>query len=299
MRLDSILTIMDKPKHPQVALRRSLQLQALCSARVEAVSFCWQSLADAEDVLGKDQREAIRNAVLEERRAWQQQCIDAASRDHHDLPEGKLVPRAIWTNDIADWTTRTVIEQNVDLVVKSVHYSKTLLHTPLDWQLLRSCEAPILLTTARRRKTAKVVLAALDLSHLDSAHQRLNDAVLKAATTFAALSGAEVHCAYVIELSEVLRDLDIINAREARKQVIESVAEAMDKLLKPHHIPESRTHFPIGKVGQSLQFLAGKLKAELLVIGTAAHRVRQTLGLGNSAERALSRAYCDVLAVHP
>ena len=39
-----------------------------------------------------------------------------------------------WTEDIAGWVSENATE---DLVIKSAHHSKTLTHTPLDWQLLR------------------------------------------------------------------------------------------------------------------------------------------------------------------
>ncbi|MXY04629.1 MAG: hypothetical protein F4171_14545 [Gammaproteobacteria bacterium] len=291
-----MLVIMDKPKHPQTALKRALALQDATAARVEAVSFCWHPMAAALDVLEVEQRRAIRDALLKKRKAWLRQCVDDAQGGKAG---GEITRKAVWTDDIAGWTTRAVEKRGIDLVVKSVHYSRTLLHTPLDWQLLRSCTAPVLLTSARRRKTAKVVLAALDLSRLDRAHQHLNGMVLASAQAFAERTGAELHCAYVIELSEVLRDLDVIDARQARKKAVATVSEALEGLVAPYGIAKSRRHFPIGKVGQSLQFLASKLKAELLVVGTAAHPIRQTLGIGNSAERVLSRAACDVLAVRP
>ena len=294
--LASMLVIMDKPKHPQTALKRALALQGATAAKMEAVSFCWHPMAAAQDVLEADQRRTIRDALLKERRAWLRHCVDDA---RGGKAGGEIARKVVWTNDIAGWTTRAVKERGVDVVVKTVHYSRTLLHTPLDWQLLRSCTAPVLLTTARRRKTAKVVLAALDLSNLDRAHQHLNRKVLASAQALAERTGAELHCAYVIELSEVLRDLDVIDARQARKRAVASVSEALEGLVAPHGIAKSRRHFPVGKVGQSLQFLASKLKAELLVVGTAAHPLRQTLGIGNSAERVLSRAPCDVLAVRP
>ena len=47
------------------------------------------------------------------------------------------------------------LEAQMDLVVKSVHRSKTLLHTPLHWQLIRSCPKPLLLVGSETRKRRK------------------------------------------------------------------------------------------------------------------------------------------------
>ncbi len=294
MRLSSTLTIMDKPKHEQVALRRALELQQSSGARIEAVSFCWQSMAEASEAFTLDQRRAIKQELLRNRKDWQRECVERLN-----VAGADVALKTVWSDDIAAWITSAVHEFSYDLVVKSAHYSKTLTHTPLDWRLLRECPAPILLTSTRRRKRSNIVLAALDLSQLDRTHRRLNKSVLDAASSFANIAGAKLHCVYVIEISQVLRDLDIVNARDTRRKAIEKNQDELTTLLEPHAVPKSRVHLPVGKVGQSVQHLARKLDADLLVMGTSAHRLKQSMGIGNSAERVLARVPCDVLAVHP
>ena len=85
MRLSSTLTIMDKPKHEQVALRRALELQQSSGARIEAVSFCWQSMAEASEAFTRDQRRTIKQELLRNRKVWQH--VDPfAGRAHHVDP---------------------------------------------------------------------------------------------------------------------------------------------------------------------------------------------------------------------
>ena len=85
MRLASIVTIMDKPKHRQVALSRALALQQLSHTHIDAVSFCWQSLADASDALDADQRRAMKREILRERKAWQRACAGAVNLARGDV----------------------------------------------------------------------------------------------------------------------------------------------------------------------------------------------------------------------
>ena len=158
---------------------------------------------------------------------------------------------------------------------------------------------PLLLTTTRTRRRSGNVLAALDLRSKGRVHTKLNRAVLDAAHSYAAATGAKVHCVYVIEVSQVLKDLDAIDPDAVRRRAIEKSRERLNDLLKPYAVPKTRIHLPTGRVGHSVAGTAHKVKADLLVMGTAAHRARQMVGLGNSAERVLARAPCDVLAVHP
>jgi universal stress protein E len=186
-----------------------------------------------------------------------------------------------------------------DLVLKSVHHSKTLMHTPLDWQLLRQCPVPVFVAAARKRKPTGNVLAALDFRHNDKRHHAMNRRVLDAAQQFAQMSGAKLHCVTVVEFSRVLRDLDIIDTRKVRRQAREKNRERMQALLEPYDVAKSRIHMPLAKVGQGVAGVARKIGADLLVVGTSSRRSAGEVLLGNSAERILTKAPCDVLAVPP
>jgi universal stress protein E len=294
MRIGSILTLLDKPKHEQLALARALTLAERARAPLTLAAFCWQPLADRGAEFTPAVRDAIRRQLVDERRTWQRELVATQQIEHLDVRR-----KTVWTEDIARWVAKEAEKHNGTLVVKSVHKSRTLLHTPLDWKLLRESQAPILLVQPRKRRATRNILAALDLRHIDEMHQRLNRKVMDAATTFARLFDAQVHCVYAVEVSQVLRDLDIVDPRRALKNAREASRDALKELLEPYGMSPKAVHFPVGKVGQAVSAAARAVRADLLVVGTAARRTRQRLGLGNSAERLLTKAVCDVLAVHP
>lgn len=294
MQIESILTILDKPKHEQVALARAEELAQRTGAPLTLAAFCWQPLAGGGPAFTPAVRDAIKRQLVEERQAWQRSLV--ATRNLESLT---VRQKTVWTDDIAGWVAREAEKRRGTLLVKSVHKSRSLLHTPLDWQLLRESQAPILLAQPRKRRATRNILAALDLRHVDRMHQSLNRQVLDAAVTFARLFDAKVHCVYAVEISQVLRDLDVVDARRALKNAQEASREALEELLEPHGIPARDVHFPVGKIGQTVPAVARTVRADLLVVGTSARRARQRFGLGSSAERLLTKAVCDVLAVHP
>lgn len=293
MRIDSILTILDKPKHEQVALDRALTLAERTRAPLTLAAFCYQPLASGGPEFTLAEQDALRDRLVAERREWQRELAAAPRAKRLDIRLS-----TVWTDDIAGWVARATESADGTLLVKSVHKSQ-LLHTPLDWRLLREVRVPILLAQPRRRRTTRNVLAALDLRTIDRTHQRLNRKVLDAAMTFAGLFDAQVHCFYAVEVSQVLRDLDVVDTRRAREKAQRAVRGALEELLEPHGLAARDVHFPVGKLGQAAAAVAREVRADLLVVGTAARRVRQKLGLGNSAERLLTKTTCDVLAVHP
>ena len=290
MDLNNITTILDKPKHDQVAWQRTMALQSLSGARVEAVSFIWNAMCEPTSALSAADRKNLRHSLLEERKAWLDDMVGK---------QKGVKSRTVWSHDISGWMADEAAKKAPDLVVKTVHKSGSLVHTPTDWELLNTCPAPVLLTSKRRNKPSGIILASLDLKHTDTKHRHLNCRVLEAAHSMAALHGAKVHVVFAVEISQVLRDLDIVSESVSKQKIVEKVTPELQRLLKPYDIPKANIHMPVGKVGKVVSQLSRKLKADQLVVGSYSHRAKNMLGMGNSAQRILTKAVCDVLAVHP
>lgn len=289
-----ILVIVDKPKHEQTALRRALDLQARTRAHLHLAAFAYHPMYDQKDVFDAHQRRAIRAEACRQRSEWLRgQLADAGAlaRD--------IVTEVVWVKDIAGWVTKRVAEAGDDLVLKSIHQSQTLLHTPLDWQLLRNCPVPVLLCTNRPWRRKPRILAALDLRVDDKAHAVLNRKVLETAHAFAEAHDGELHCVYALVLPRSPSELRIPDPRQFRADAIQRSRERMAQLAEPYDVPMARLHVPLGKVGFAVNSVAGKIKADLLVMGTTARRGLAGLVIGNSAEKVLTRARCDVLALKP
>ena len=290
MDLNNITTILDRQKHEQIAWRRTLDLQKRAGSRVEAVSFVYNAMCESHSVLSADERKKLKNGLIEERKDWLEGLVSDSKN---------VKTRTVWDHDIAQWVEDRCEKKPPDLIVKTAHKSGSVIRTPTDWELLNTCKVPVLLTNKRRGKTGGNVLAALDLNRTDRKHRHLNCNVLEAAHVFAELYNAKVHVVFAVEISQVLRDLNIVNEKLTKAKIVEKVTPELERLLKPYDIPGARVHMPVGKVGRVVSESARKLKADLLVVGSFAHRAKQIVGLGNSAERILGKSTCDVLAVHP
>ena len=291
MDIRSALVIMARPKHAQVAFKRAQEMQRAGGAHLRLVAFCWNAMCEQSDVFSVSQRRAMKREILREREQWLlDQVTDAGMADADVSIEVQ------WTSDIAAWVAEHAAE---DVVFKSVHHSKTFTHTPLDWELLRRCPKPVYIAATRRRKLSGNVLATIDLRHSNAKHRAMNLRVLEAAREFAQLQQAKLHVVNVVEISQVLRDLDIVDSRKVQRQAVANSRELLDALLQPFGVPRKNVHMPVGKVGQMVAATAGKINADMLVVGTTARRGAEGMLLGNSAERILTKAPCDVLAVHP
>jgi universal stress protein E len=290
----NILVIVDKPKHPQTALKRGLALQEKAAAHLHLAAFAYHPMYDQKDIFDVSQRRAIKKSIVHERTEWLRDQV----RDARSLFKD-LTLEVVWTKDIAEWVSTRVKAERDELVVKSINQSQTLLHTPLDWELLRTCPAPVLLCTSTPWRRKPRILATVDLRVDDKAHEALNRKVLTAAHEFAALYDGEVHCAYAVDVPKVLSELNIPDPRGFQREGVAHAKERLAHLTAPYDVPAERLHVPMGKVGHAINRLSTKLKADLMVMGTTARRGVAAMVLGNSAEKVLMKARCDVLALKP
>ena len=103
----------------------------------------------------------------------------------------------------------------------------------------------------------------------------------------------------MVEYSEVLSDLEMIDSRKVQRAQVQASEEFLTALIEPYGIPKARIHRPAGKVGHMVAATARKTGAGLVVVGSAARRGLGARLLGNSAEKILERSPVDVLVVHP
>ncbi|MEM7098443.1 MAG: universal stress protein [Pseudomonadota bacterium] len=288
--IQRILLVLDKPNRPQTALKRALRVfhDARHAVSLEPVSFLHSNIADSGLAFDPKERSAIKKTLIQQRKEW----VRDLQVQHCEL---KPI-RVLWEHDLAGWIQNN--SDQFDLVIKTAGGSRGV-RSASDWALLNSCPTDLLLVGHRKVRQPRCILVALDLDHSDRVHSQLNKTALERGTQMAELSEAELHTASAVEVSPALVDLDIVNERSAVRRVAARTKDVLDKMLAPYKIPKSQRHFPVGRIGQAMADCAKAVKADLLVVGTRARPIAQTLGLGNSAQRILRKAPCDILAVRP
>lgn len=293
-KLENVLVVMDKPKHRQTAFKRGLQLARDTGAKLHLVAFCHHQMYEQKEVFDTHQRNELKRALEVARSDWLLgQVTDAGAAGM------EVTTEVVWEKHIHEWLIRHTNEVDYDLVVKTAHRSKTLVHTPTDWHLLRDCRSDVLLATKTRWPKRSNLIAAVDALRTDRTHKRLNQRVLEAAGMIAGLHDAAVHLVFAVTTPEVLSDLDIVHPREHRKKVLARAQPQLDAMAAANGIPAKRVHTPNGKPGQAVNSVAGKIKAEMVVLGTPARKGVAGFLLGNTAEKVLAKANCDILAVKP
>ena len=286
----SVLIVADREGGHQVALQRGLSLAKTMAWDAEVVAFCYESTAS----LGQsDQAEAQRRL-----QARCRESLEARIREHR--PEGVAVkPIVAWEKSIHQWVNSRARRNQVNVVVKTGHRSETLLYTPTDWHLLRECEAPVLIVTDRNWHPMRSVVAAVDLGSRSRVKQNLNDALVRTAKDYANALKCSLYVIYVIHVSPVLKDLDVIDVRTHVDKVRRRLQPEIAAFAHRHEIAEDRFRIEWGEVHRVVPSMTARLKAQMIVMGTVGRLGVAARLIGNTAERVLTRLSADVLALKP
>ena len=305
-RLDRILAVFDPTSDAQPALAKAALLAESFGATLELFICDFDPSLSGQPFFDTDKLRELREEFLTERVEFLEEAAD-------DLrARGLAVETHVhWDNPLYRGIVRRVHESSPDLVVKDTHYHSVIRRTVLtntDWNLIRTCPAPLLLAKPGEWRRPATILAALDPGHLGDKPAALDHDILDAAQLLADRLSCELHAVHAFFPAPLLAatttmagmpfpdSVAVTEVVEVERQRIRAVLAG---IAAAHALPAERVHLEQGAAAEVLPRLAEKLAADIVVMGAVSRSRMQELFLGSTAERVLDRIASDVLVVKP
>jgi universal stress protein E len=196
-----------------------------------------------------------------------------------------------------------------DLVIKDTdHHSvaqRTFL-TNTDWQLIRSCPVPLLLTKATTWSQRPRILAGVDPGHVDDKPRLLDNQILERAKWFAQRLHGELHAvnafipaaiiavatADVLPMAAKVSATDLAVEEQSRRNEVTALAAE-------YAVDPANVHVEVGNPADLLPRIARSMHADIMVMGTISRSGLRRTFIGNTAERVLEHFPCDALVLKP
>jgi len=193
-----------------------------------------------------------------------------------------------------------------DLVVKDTHHHSVARRTFLtntDWQLIRACPVPLLLTKAMPWAQMPQVFAAVDPGHVNDKPGLLDEEIVECAAALSKRLDGRLHLvhAYVptvanaVAATPVIPSVsvdDLVKEEQAMRSEIAALAARFD-------VATQHLHLEAGSPTEVLPRLAGMLRADIMVLGAISRSNLQRAFIGSTAEDVLEYLPCDKLIVKP
>ena len=117
-KIKNILTVIDPTKERQNSLERAISLAKRTGAEITAFMSIYDFSYEMTTMLSREEREAMRAAVIKDREVWLDDMINAFS----DIT---INTKVVWHNRPYESIIEAVLEHDYDLVIKSTHEHDT------------------------------------------------------------------------------------------------------------------------------------------------------------------------------
>jgi universal stress protein E len=198
---------------------------------------------------------------------------------------------------------------HADLVIKDTHHHSLAQRTFLtntDWQLIRGCPVPLLLTKNMQWAAVPRIFAAVDPGHVNDKPEKLDHWIVEHAALLAQRLEGELHVLHVYLPVAIVASATAVNPPLAGAVTPEDLAveeanrrKLVDALLSEYRLTPDRIHLELGGPAQVLPHAAKSLHADVLTMGAIARSGLKRIFIGSTAEDVLDRLPCDALIVKP
>jgi len=190
-----------------------------------------------------------------------------------------------------------VDEIQPDIVLKSTHRHNLLrqtLITNTDWQLIRMCSVPLLLTKPYGWYENGRVVAAVDPLHNSSEQTNLDDSLIAAAEYISELVGQQpgvFHAYYYPEYGSQNSEQNSPQSRDMKRRHNRKMYE----LLSRHNVDPEFVKIANGDTKIEMMHYLEKIRANVLIIGALARNKLERIVVGSTAEKILDDVPCDLM----
>ena len=296
----NILVVADPEREQQPAIYRAIHLAKVCDdVKIIVFLAIYDFSYEMTSMLSSDERDAMRRGVVMQREEWLKEIIQP-----HTGKGINIEIKVVWHNRPYESIIADVFSQDIDLLIKATYEHDKLgsvIFTPTDWHLLRKCPVPVLLVKGENWPTNGNVLACVNLSAEDEAHEDLNDKIVKEAIAFSSITQASVNLvnAYPATPVNITIELPEFDPASYTDAVRGHHLMTMKALRQKYCIAEEQTYVVEGLAENVIPQVADEIKAEIVILGTTGRTGLSAVFIGNTAENTIDSLNCDLLALKP
>jgi universal stress protein E len=300
MKFQKILAVIDGNIEQQKSLARAIEISQKTGASITAFLTIYDFSYEMTTMLSMDERETMRQAVVDDRTEWLTSLISDDFADANCTLDIKVV----WHNRPYESIIYEVIDKGYDLIVKGTQQHgilKSVIFTPTDWHIMRKAPVPVLLVKEHDWPIGGKILAALNVGVDIVEHQSLNQQITHHALQFASLLKSEVHLvnSYPGTPTNIVIEIPEFDPTHYNQTIRDHHVDAMQHHALQHNIAANKCHVEEGLPEVVIPKYAQQLDAELVVLGTVGRQGISAALIGNTAEHVIDKLNCDVLTIKP
>ena len=214
----------------------------------------------------------------------------------------------VWDTPLDEGIVRKVLRSEPDLVVKTTEFHHKLsraLFTHSDWNLIRTCPAPLWLAKSIPWIDDVRIVASVDPLHEHDKPASLDRKIIQIGQVFADRLAGDLHVFHAFNpvivpaSGAVAPDQVALPIDKVERRLEELHRSSLSRLTDEFGIPAANVHLRVGKTVGELDDLVEDVVANVVIMGAVARNPFARVFIGSTAEKVLDKLSCGVLIVKP
>jgi len=303
-KISKILSVIDPTVDDQPALLRAAWLAKSCGAELELLVCYYNEYLSGDRLFDSPSLEKARTEVIANQEKHLEELAEPIRKDGVTV-----TTTASWDHPLYEGIVRRAVASGADIVFKDTHHHSAVtraLLTNTDWNLIRTCPAPLWLVKPHELADPPVIMAAIDPMNQHDKPAALDDEILHLSKLLGGSVSGEVHAFHSydprIAVATATANAYIpvsLPFDEIEQQMHEDHEKRFNEITSFHGLDDDHAHLVAGLTHEELPAIANSLKADVVVMGAVARNRWKRLFIGATAERTLEHLPCDLLIVKP
>jgi universal stress protein E len=302
--IKQIMSVVDPTADTQPALDRAAWLAGCLGADLEIFICYYNEYLSGDRLFDSPSLEKARQEIISGHKHNLEKLAEPLRKSGLNVKTA-----AVWDHPLHEGIVRHAAAIGADLIFKDTHHHSAVaraLLTNTDWNLIRTCAAPLWLVKPREIPDKPTFIAAIDPLNEHDKPAALDDEILVLSKKLAEASGGEVRAFHSydprIAVATATANAYIpvsLPFDEIEKQMCEQHEKRFNEVVEFHGIDKDKSHLVAGLTHEELPDLSTELNAAVVVMGAVSRNHWKRLFIGATAERTLEHLPCDLLIVKP
>lgn len=243
-----------------------------------------------------------------EREKMLQSIIEAKNKDleeaikDQNIENPNIDTRVVWARNQVKAIEKEIKDHSYDLIIKAANMEddaiSSFFFTPVDWQLMRKVDIPVILVKDQEWQPQKILLLAL-CSINQKISNRVNSILFREAQIVSMLTNSTIHLVNAVPSPALNVSIDVpgIIPDIYNETIHKKHEEQMLEFASKHNIPKENVHTIDGLPDDVIPELAKKLDVNAVMMGSVGRDGFTGTIIGNTAELIIDDVSCDLIVM--
>jgi universal stress protein E len=207
---------------------------------------------------------------------------------------------AVWDKHAGAALLSYLSSNPADLIIKATHHQNVIQRTffsQTDWELIRHCPVPLLLTKSTSWHDNITITAAVDPVRTNDKPDFLDDHIIKCGLDMKETLTAKLQLLHVYDPTPLMIYLDqpAINSTDIGDEIRKQHKEALETLALSKEIAKDDARLEMGSPVQVIPDYLYENDIDIVIMGAVSRSGLERWLLGHTAEKILDRITVDIL----